>query len=59
MGTRERMSHRSHEESATTAMIHDNARVEEKYVMGGKFWPKAIAKLINKFYTKSEKSNEL
>lgn len=53
------MSHRIHEESATTAIIHDNARVEENYVMFCKFWPKTIAKLINKFYTKSEKSNEL
>lgn len=53
------MCHRIHEESATTAIIHDNARVEENYVMFCKFWPKAIAKLINKYYTKSEKSNEL
>lgn len=53
------MCHRIHEESATTAIIHDNARVEENYVMFCKFWPKVIAKLINKYYTKSEKSNEL
>lgn len=53
------MSHRIHEESATTAIIQDNARVEENYVMFCKFWPKSIARLINKLYTKSEKSNEL
>lgn len=53
------MSHRIHEESATTAIIQDNARVEENYVMFCKFWPKPIARFINKFYTKSEKSNSL
>lgn len=53
------MSHRIHEESATTAIIHDNARVQENYEMYCKFWPGFIAKLINRVYTKSEKSNEL
>lgn len=53
------MYHRIHEESATTAIIQDNARVEENYIMYCKFWPKPIAKLINKFYTKSEESNNL
>lgn len=53
------MSHRIHSESATTAIIQDHARVEENYVMFCKFWPKPIAKLINKFYTKSEDSNQL
>lgn len=53
------MCHRIHEESATTAIIQDNARVEENYIMFCKFWPKPIAKLINKFYTKSEDSNTL
>ena len=53
------MYHRIHEESATTAIIQDNARVEENYIMYCKFWPKPIAKFINKFYTKSEDSNSL
>lgn len=53
------MCHRIHEESATTAIIQDNARVDENYVMFCKFWPKPLAKLINKLYTKSEKSNSL
>ena len=53
------MCHRIHEESATTAIINDNARVEENYVMFCKFWPKPIAKFINHFYTKSEDSNKL
>lgn len=53
------MCHRIHQESATTAIIQDNARVEENYVMFCKFWPRPIAKLINRFYTKSEESNSL
>ena len=53
------MYHRIHEDSATTAIIQDNARVEENLIMYCKFWPKPIAKLINKFYTKSEDSNSL
>lgn len=53
------MSHRIHEESATTAIIGDNARQKENYIMYCKFWPPVIAGLINKFYSRSEKSNEL
>lgn len=53
------MSHRIHEDSATTSIINDNARVEENYEMYCKFWPKVIARFINKFYTKSEESNKL
>lgn len=53
------MCHRIHEESTTTEIIKDNARIEENYIMYCKFWPKPIAKLINKFYTKSEDSNTL
>ena len=48
------MYHRIHEESATTIIIQDKARTEENYIMYCKFWPKPIAKMINKFYTKSE-----
>lgn len=53
------MYHRIHEDSATTHILADNARVAENYEMFCKFWPKPIAKLINRFYTKSEKSNNL
>lgn len=53
------MCHRIHEESATTAILQDNARVEENYMMYCKFWPKWIARCINHFYTKSEASNSL
>ena len=51
--------HRIHEESATTAILADNARVRENYEMFCKFWPKWFAGFINHFYTRSEKSNEL
>lgn len=53
------MCHRIHGESATTAILEDNARVEENYIMYCKFWPKWIARIINHYYTKSEKSNDL
>lgn len=53
------MCHRIHEESTTTAILNDNARVHENYIMYCKFWPRWMAKMINHFYTKSEKSNHL
>lgn len=53
------MCHRIHEESATTSILEDHARVEENYQMYCKFWPKWIAKTLNKQYTRSEKSNVL
>jgi len=53
------MCHRIHEESETTSVINDNVRVDENLEMYMKFWPESIAKLINKFYTKSENSNEV
>ena len=53
------MSHRIHEDSATTAIIKDHARIQENYEMYCKFWPPFMARLINHFYTGSEKSNTL
>lgn len=53
------LSHRIHKESATTSILEDNGRVQENYEMYCKFWPKKIARIINYFYTKSEKSNKL
>jgi glycosyltransferase involved in cell wall biosynthesis len=53
------MCHRIHEDSATTAVIQDHARIEENYKMYCKFWPAWIAKAINYFYTKSEDSNQI
>ena len=53
------MCHRIHEDSETSKIIQDGKRIEENLEMYCKFWPKPIAKLINHFYTDSEKSNEL
>lgn len=53
------MSHRIHEESATTAIIADNDRSKEDYEMFCKFWPSGIARIIEHFYSNSEKQNEL
>jgi len=53
------MCHRIHEGSETSAIIGDNERTKEDYIMYSKFWPRPIAKLLTKFYALSEKSNEL
>jgi len=53
------MGHRIHENSETTAAIGDNKRTMEEYQMFCKFWPRRIAKLLVKQYSKSQKSNEL
>lgn len=53
------MGHRIHEESETSKIIADGQRVQENYEMFCKFWPKPIAKTINRFYTKSEDLNKV
>lgn len=53
------MGHRIHEESETTAAIVDNKRTEEEFEMFCKFWPKGIAKLILKQYSKGQQSNQV
>lgn len=53
------MGHRVHEESTTTEIINDHIRTKEDLIMFKRFWPGFIAKIINKFYVKSEKSNEV
>lgn len=53
------MCHRIHEESTTTEIIGDSKRTLEDFDMFCKFWPKPIAKLISKIYSKSEKSNDV
>lgn len=53
------VGHRIHHDSETSKIIHDGKRVRENYEMYRKFWPPFMAKLINYFYTSSEKSNEL
>ena len=51
------MGHRVHDESTTTEIIKDNIRTKEDMEMFRRFWPEWIAKIINKVYVKSEKSN--
>ena len=53
------MCHRIHEESATSVLIQDSRRSQEDFEMFCRFWPKPIATLLEKFYSASEKSNEL
>lgn len=53
------MCHRIHEDSATTEIIGDNKRTLEDYDMYLKFWPKFIAKLLVKGYSKSQTSNDI
>jgi len=53
------MGHRIHNDSTTTAIINDNIRTKEDLEMLRKFWPITIAKFINKFYVKAEKSNNI
>ncbi len=53
------MCHRIHEESTTSEIIGDSKRTLEDYDMFCKFWPKWMAKIIAKAYSKSEKSNEV
>lgn len=51
------MGHRVHDASTTTEIIKNNIRTEEDLVMFKKFWPAWCARIINKCYVKSEKSN--
>lgn len=53
------MCHRIHEESETSIILGDNARIEEDFIMYCKFWPKPIAKILARLYSTAEKSNEL
>lgn len=53
------MGHRIHKESETSIIIGENARSIEDYEMFCKFWPRWIAKLLIKLYSKSEKSNDI
>ena len=52
------MHHRIHKGSETTALIEDNTRTNEDFEMIKRFWPTAIARIINGFYSHSQKSNK-
>ncbi len=47
------MLHRIHEDSTTHKMFEENKRTVEDLEMFRKFWPKPVAKLINRFYSKA------
>ncbi len=51
------MKHRIHVESTTSELLGENKRKEEDLYMYEKFWPKWVARGIEYFYQKSEKSN--
>lgn len=51
------MGHRVHDGSTTTEIIKENVRTKEDYEILCRFWPRKIAKFINKFYRKAEESN--
>ena len=51
------MLHRVHEGSETTRLIADRTRGKEDLEMFERFWPKGIAKQLEKRYAKSEESN--
>ena len=53
------MLHRIHQESETTKIIADSNRTKEDYDMYRKFWPKWIADILIKFYSKSQDSNTI
>ena len=56
---KELVSHRIHPGSQTSAVLGENIRVKEDYEMFCRMWPKWVAKILIKFYAKSEKSNRL
>ncbi|MBR3199016.1 MAG: glycosyltransferase [Bacilli bacterium] len=53
------MGHRIDESTTTTDIIRQGIRTKEDLFMFKKFWPSSIATFINKFYSKSEKSNKI
>ena len=53
------MGHRIHEESTTSAVIHQTGRGGEDLEMLKKFWPGWIAGIIERSYASAEKSNSL
>lgn len=53
------MGHRIHEGSETSAIIGDNGRTQEEYIMYRKFWPEKIARMLNRAYSTAQGSNNL
>jgi len=53
------MGHRIDETTTTSDIIKQGIRTKEDLIMFEMFWPKKIAKIINNFYSNSEKSNKI
>lgn len=53
------VAHRIYPESATSLNLSENIRQKEDYEIFREFWPAFIAKILNKVYANSEKSNEV
>lgn len=53
------MRHRIHEGSETTALIKDDTRTKEDFIMLKKFWPSFLAPIILKLYQTSQDSNDI
>lgn len=53
------VAHRIYPESATSLNLSENIRQKEDFEIFCEFWPKGIAKRINRLYATSEKSNEI
>lgn len=53
------MYHRIHPESATSELIANHARDAEDLAMLERFWPRPVAALIERAYSRGTKSNEL
>ena len=53
------MYHRIHEESETSAIIKESIRTQEDYEMYCKFWPEWVARVLIRFYSKGQESNQL
>lgn len=53
------MGHRIHAESTTTKNVADGTRKREDLEIMCEFWPRPIAKMINRVYASSEKSNQV
>lgn len=49
------IGHRIHEEATTSKLIKENKRTMEDYEMFLRFWPRWLAKIVNKFYKTNEK----
>ena len=53
------MEHRIHQDSTTSELIEAKGRKEEDLYIFRKFWPEWVAKMIERVYQGSEKSNEV